>query len=235
MHILPLLILALLLSCTASKKKRDNKKERPQPSQTYLPSTRGSPLPMHPRASNKREEDRVDTYKGDEEPVQQDHGKEETVQQDHGKEETVQQDHGKEETVQQDHGKEETVQQDHGKEETVQQDDGKNPPEKIEPEKPAAPELDAGVLSVKLSFAPSDNILVPLLEFSEQHRLEIRDIELEHYGTTLTLPTAVHKFESSGIKIPPLTFLLELQWRDKTCHERIEVTDMAQTVEVTCR
>ena len=210
MHILPLLILALLLSCTASKKKRDNKKERPQPSQTYLPSKRGSPLPTHPRASNKREEDRVDTYKGDEEPVQQDHGKEETVQQGHGKGETGQQDHGKEETGQQGHGK--------------------NPPEK-----PATPELDAGVLTVKLSFATIDNSLYPLLEFSEQHLLEISDIELEHYGTTLTLPTAAHKFESNGIKVPPLTFLLELQWRDKTCSKRIEVIDMTQTVEVICR
>lgn len=205
MHILPLLMLTLLLSCTADKKgrKQADQEDTPTPP-TYMPTQKGSPNAS--RQADKR------TLNKESDGTKQ----EETVQ---GK--------GKEHTKNENTSKVTAQDEDKGSKETAQ-DEGK------EPEKIVAPEPE--VLSVKLSFAVDNDVLYPLLEFSEQYLVEISDVELRHVGqVTLKLEDEAYTFENKGIKIPPMEFVLKLKWRDKTCHERIEVKDMMQTTEVLCQ
>lgn len=215
MHILPLLMLTLLLlSCTADKKgrKQADQVDTPTPP-TYMPTQKGSPNTS--RQGDKRTSNKESDGTKQEETVQ---GK--------GKEHTKNEDTGK--VTAQDEGKvgKETA-QDEGK-------GGKETEEGKEPEKIVAPEPE--VLSVKLSFAVDNDVLYPLLEFSEQYLVEISDVELRHVGqVTLKLEDEAYTFENKGIKIPPMEFVLKLKWRDKTCHERIEVKDMMQTTEVLCQ
>ena len=209
MHILPLLMLALLLSCTASKKERPPE-ERPPDKQTtppeYVPTKRGvSPTT---ESSSRR---------GD--------GKAEIRDTGAGKETVQHEDPGKVE------GGKETVQhEDTGK---VEESEEPDQPEEVE-EEVAEPEPE--VLTVKLSFIASDDALYPRLEFSEQYLVEIRDVELSHAGeVTLKLEDKAYAWAGKGIKLPPMAFWLKLKWGDKTCLERIEVEDMTQVTEVSCR
>ncbi len=217
MHILPLLILALLLSCTASKKQR-KQSEQPMPftTPTYLPPQKSSPNSFLPMVKGKPSKGHDETGTATE------------------------QDKGKDPNQHEDAGKEPIQNEETGKEETGKYSEKQVEPEKTEEEKkliaidPVTPVEE--VLSVKLSFATIDGGLYPLLEFSEQYLVEISDIELRHAGeVTLKLEDNTSKFESHGIKLPPLVFWLKLKWRDKTCHERIEVEDMTQTMEVLCQ
>ena len=218
MHILPLLILALLLSCTASKKQR-KQSEQPLPfkTPTYLPPQKSSPNSFLPVVKGKPRKGHDDTGTATE------------------------QDKGKDPNQHEDAGKEPIQNEETGKEETGKYSEKQGEPDKTEEAKKLLTDIDPvtpveEVLSVKLSFATIDGGLYPLLEFSEQYLVEISDIELRHAGeVTLKLEDNTSKFEAQGIKLPPLVFWLKLKWRDKTCHERIEVEDMTQTMEVLCQ
>ena len=115
----------------------------------------------------------------------------------------------------------------------VEESEEPDQPEEVE-EEVAEPEPE--VLTVKLSFIASDDALYPRLEFSEQYLVEIRDVELSHAGeVTLKLEDKAYAWAGKGIKLPPMAFWLKLKWGDKTCLERIEVEDMTQVTEVSCR
>ena len=217
MHILPLLILALLLSCTASKKQR-KQSEQPLPftTPTYLPPQKSSPNSFLPVVKGKPSKGHDETGTATEQNKGKDPNQHEAA------------------------GKEPIQNEETGKLEEGKYSEKQVEPEEIEEAKkltdidPVTPVEE--VLSVKLSFATIDDVLYPMLEFSEQYLIEISDIELRHAGeVTLKLEDNTSKFEAQGIKLPPLVFLLTLKWRDKTCHERIEVEDMTQTMEVLCQ
>ena len=217
MHILPLLILALLLSCTASKKQR-KQSEQPLPftTPTYLPPQKSSPNSFLPVVKGKPSKGHDETGTATEQNKGKDPNQHEAA------------------------GKEPIQNEETGKLEEGKYSEKQVEPEEIEEAKkltdidPVTPVEE--VLSVKLSFATIDGGLYPLLEFSEQYLVEISDIELRHAGeVTLKLEDNTSKFESQGIKLPTLVFWLKLKWRDKTCHERIEVEDMTQTMEVLCQ
>lgn len=177
MHILPLLILALLLSCTASKKQR-KQSEQPMPftTPTYLPPQKSSPNSFLPMVKGKPSKGHDETGTATE------------------------QDKGKDPNQHEDAGKEPIQNEETGKEETGKYSEKQVEPEKTEEEKkliaidPVTPVEE--VLSVKLSFATIDGGLYPLLEFSEQYLVEISDIELRHAGeVTLKLEDNTSKFE----------------------------------------
>lgn len=223
MHILPLLILALLLSCTASKKESPPEERTPEKQATppeYLSTRKGVESPTDtssPRRDDGKSMPR-DTGAGKYIPPQDDKVGEETVQH----EET-----GKVEESEEPEQPEETdkVEED---EEPEQTEEAEESEEVAEPE----PE----VLTVKLSFIASDDALYPQLEFSEQYLVEISDIELSHAReVTLKLEDKAYAWENKGIKLPTMAFWLKLKWGDKTCLERIEVEDMTQVTEVSCR
>lgn len=229
MHILPLLILALLLSCTASKKER-KPEEQTTPPQTpeYLPNPMGASPAT--KSTSGRTDGRMrgrDTGPGKYTTSQDDTGKETAQHEDTNKIEDDK------ETVQhEDAGK---VGEGTQPEQPEQPDEGtqpEQPEESEEAEETAEPE----VLSVKLSFVASDDVLYPQLEFSEQYLAEISDVELKHTrAVTLKLEDNAQTLASKGIKLPKMAFWLKLKWGDKTCHERIEVEDMTQVTEVLCR
>ena len=235
MHILPLLLLALLLSCSANKKKSNSKdEETPRTRQTYLPFVQNTPNPTRTHSANTRRGSASKETKQDHrQDYRQDHvqndGKEPHVQRD-GKEPHVQRD-GKEPHVQNE-GKQPHVQNE-GKQPHVQ-NEGKQPHVQNEG-KIEADKHDTEVpLTVKVSFVANDGVLSPQLEFPQPYVHEIRDIALTHRVARLALPAVAYKFKSKGIAIPPLTYSLQLKWRDKTCYESIEVKDMTQTLEVIC-
>ena len=221
MHILPLLILASLLSCTASKKE-SKRAEQPLPSATpmYLPTQQGSPKPLRP-AGARRPTQRHTQH--------EETGKVHTQREETGKVHTQHEDTGKVHTQHEDTGKAHTQHEDSGKEET-----GKEPPVALdEPEKPTEPE--PGVLSVQLSFRTIDAVLYPWLEFSGPDQDKVRDIELSHVAATLKLEDSMYTLQAKGIELPPLQFWLTLTWRDSNCIEKIEVENMTKTMEVLCQ
>jgi len=227
MHILPLLMLALLLSCTASKKERPPEEPPPDKQTTppeYVPTKRGvSPTT---ESSSRRGDGKAeirDTGAGKETVQHEDPGKVE------GGKETVQ----REDTGKADEGKEPEQPEDTGKVEESEEPEAPEEAEEVE-EEVAEPEPE--VLSVKLSFIASDDALYPQLEFSEQYLVEISAVELSHAGeVTLKLRDNAHTWESKGIKLPPMAFWLKLKWGDKTCFKSVEVEDMTQVTEVLCR
>ena len=226
MHILPLLMLALLFSCTASKKERQPPEERttPPPPPEYVPTKQGGSPSTKSTSSRGDGKAKVrDTGAGKETVQHEDQGKVE------GGKETVQhEDPGKAEE-----GEEPEQPEDPGK---VEEGEEPEQPEGVEEAEEEVAEPEPEVLTVKLSFIASDEALYPLLEFSEQYLVEIRDVELSHAGeVTLKLEDKAYAWENKGIKLPPMAFWLKLKWGDKTCLERVEVEDMTQVTEVLCR